>query len=58
VATTTLLPLLHTALGTWRPWLPASWLFGGIAITAALVLAGMVLPAAASLRRPPIEVAG
>lgn len=58
VATTTLLPLLHTALGTWRPWLPASWLVGGIAVTAALVLAGMVLPAAAGLRRPPIEVIG
>jgi putative ABC transport system permease protein len=58
VATTTLLPLLHTALGTWRPWLPVSWLLGGIAITAALVLAGMVLPAAASLRRAPIEVVG
>jgi putative ABC transport system permease protein len=58
VATTTLLPLLHTALGTWCPWLPVSWLLGGIAITAALVLTGMVLPAAASLRRPPIEVVG
>jgi putative ABC transport system permease protein len=58
VATTTLLPLLHTALGTWRPWLPASWLLGGIAATAGLVLTGMVLPAAASLRTAPIEVIG
>ncbi|MBM2619591.1 ABC transporter permease [Actinoplanes sp. LDG1-06] len=58
VAATTLLPLLHTALGTWRPWLPVSWLVAGIAGTTALVFAGMVGPAAAALRRPPIEVAG
>jgi putative ABC transport system permease protein len=58
VATTTLLPLLHTALGTWRPWLPVSYLVGGIAVTAALVLTGLVLPAALSLRRAPIEVVG
>jgi putative ABC transport system permease protein len=58
VALTTLLPLLHTALGTWRPWLPASWLLGGVAVTAALVGTGMVLPAAVGLRRAPIEVIG
>ncbi|MEU4215509.1 ABC transporter permease [Actinoplanes sp. NPDC026623] len=56
VATTTLLPLLHTALGTWTPWLPPSWLLAGVLGTAALVLAGTVLPAALALRRPPIEV--
>ncbi|MEV4639082.1 ABC transporter permease [Actinoplanes sp. NPDC049548] len=58
VAAATLLPLLHTALGTWMPWLPASWLVTGIAATAALVAAGTVLPAATALRRPPIEVVG
>ena len=56
VAVTTTLPMLHTALGTWTPWVPASWLLTGIAGTAALVLAGTALPAALALRRPPIEV--
>jgi putative ABC transport system permease protein len=58
VATTTLLPLLHTALGTWTPWLPLPTLLAGVLATAALVLAGTVLPAALALRRPPIEVVG
>jgi putative ABC transport system permease protein len=56
VAATTTLPMLHTALGTWTPWVPASWLLTGIAGTTALVLAGTALPAALALRRPPIEV--
>ncbi|AGZ44332.1 ABC transporter permease [Actinoplanes friuliensis] len=58
VAVATLLPLLHTALGTWTPWLPPSWLLAGVLGTAALVLAGTWVPAAAALRRPPIEVIG
>ena len=58
VAAVTLLPLLHTTLGTWMPWLPAGWLAAGVAGTAALVFAGTVLPAAVALRRPPIEVVG
>jgi putative ABC transport system permease protein len=58
VATTTLLPLLHTALGTWTPWLPLPWLLAGVLGTAALVLTGTVLPATLALRRPPIEVVG
>lgn len=58
VAAATLLPLLHTALGTWRPWVPWPLLAGGITGTAALVLAGLALPAAAMLRRPPVEVVG
>ena len=56
VAAITTLPLLHTALGTRTPWMPASWLLTGVAGTAALVLAGTALPAALALRRPPIEV--
>lgn len=56
VAATTTLPLLHTALGTWRPWLPAGWLLTGVLGTTALVLAGTALPAALAMRRPPIEV--
>ncbi|OJF12363.1 ABC transporter permease family protein, partial [Couchioplanes caeruleus] len=58
VAAVTLLPLLHTALGTWKPWLPGSWLAAGIAAVATLVAAGTVLPAALALRRPPTEVVG
>jgi putative ABC transport system permease protein len=56
VALTTTVPILHTALGTWTPWLPASWLLTGVPATAALVLAGTALPAALAMRRPPIEV--
>jgi putative ABC transport system permease protein len=56
VAATTTLPLLHTALGTWTPWVPAGWLLTGVLGTTALVLAGTALPAALALRRPPIEV--
>lgn len=58
VAGTILLPMLHTALGTWWPWMPASYLVGGVLATTALVLAGTVLPAAAGMRRPAVEVAG
>jgi putative ABC transport system permease protein len=58
VAGTTLLPMLHTSLGTWRPWLPAHYLVAGVLAVAALVLAGTVLPAAATMRRPPVETAG
>ena len=55
VAATTTLPMLHTALGTWTPWLPAGWVLTGVLSTAALVLAGTALPAALTMRRPPIE---
>ncbi|MEU4236211.1 ABC transporter permease [Actinoplanes sp. NPDC026619] len=58
VAAATLLPLLHTALGTWLPWVPPPFLAGGIIGTAALVVAGLALPAAAMLRHPPIEAIG
>lgn len=56
VAATTALPLLHTALGTWTPWVPGGWLLTGVLGTAALVLAGTALPAALAMRRPAIEV--
>jgi putative ABC transport system permease protein len=58
VAAATIVPLLHTALGTWTPWLPASYLVAGVLGVAGLVLAAMVVPAALSMRRPPVEVAG
>jgi putative ABC transport system permease protein len=58
VAGTTLLPMLHSALGTWMPWMPAHYLAAGVLGVAALVLAGTALPAALAMRRPPIEVAG
>jgi putative ABC transport system permease protein len=55
VATTTLLPLLHTAVGTWMPWMPLSYWVTGVLGVAALVLAGTVVPAALAMRRPAIE---
>ncbi len=58
VAGTTLLPMLHTSLGTWWPWMPASYLIGGVLVTSVLVLAGTVVPAAAGMRRPAVELAG
>ncbi len=58
VAGTTLLPLLHTALGTWVPWMPPSYWGAGIAGAGVLVLTGTVLPAALATRVRPIEAAG
>ncbi|MFI7546898.1 FtsX-like permease family protein [Actinoplanes sp. NPDC049599] len=58
VAATTTLPMLHTALGTWTPWVPVGWVVTGVLGTAGLVLAGTALPAALAMRRPPIEVVG
>lgn len=57
VAAATLLPLVHTALDTWRPYLPPSYLLTGIVGVAALVALGTVLPAALLMRRPAIEAA-
>lgn len=57
VAGTTLLPLLHTALGTWVPWMPPAFWAAGIAGVAVLVLAGTVVPAAVALRVRPVEAA-
>jgi putative ABC transport system permease protein len=58
VATATLVPLLHTALGTWLPYLPVGWLLGGGLGVLVLVGLGTVLPAALLQRRPAIEAAG
>jgi putative ABC transport system permease protein len=58
VAGTTLLPMLHSAIGTWMPWMPAHYLVAGVLGVAGLVLAGTALPAALAMRRPPIEVVG
>jgi putative ABC transport system permease protein len=55
VAATTLLPLLHTSLGTWVPWMPATYWVTGVLGVAALVLAGTAVPAALAMRRPAIE---
>jgi putative ABC transport system permease protein len=52
VAVTTALPILHTL------WMPGSYLVAGVLLTAALVLAGTVVPAAAGMRRPAVESAG
>jgi putative ABC transport system permease protein len=58
VAGATLPPLLHTALGTWKPSLPAAWTETFIVGVFALVALGIVAPAAVLLRRPAIEDAG
>jgi putative ABC transport system permease protein len=52
VAMTTVSPILHTA------WMPVSYLVVGVLLTAALVLAGTVVPAAAGMRRPAVELVG
>jgi putative ABC transport system permease protein len=54
----TLLPVLHTGLGTWLPRVPAPVLGTGLLLTAALVAAGTVLPAGVLSRRPPLDRAG
>jgi putative ABC transport system permease protein len=51
----TLLPMLHTSLGTWLPRVPVPALGAGLALTAGLVVAGTVLPAAVLTRQPPLE---
>ena len=56
VAVATLAPILHTAVGRWLPWIPASVVAGGILLVAAVVAAGMVGPAAVLTRRSPTEV--
>ena len=57
VAAATLLPLVHTSLGTWLPYLPLRYLAVGVAGVAALVGLGIALPAALAVRRPAIEAA-
>jgi putative ABC transport system permease protein len=57
VAGATLLPLLHTALGAWLPYLPPTFLLAGVLGVATLVGLGIVLPAALLTRRPAIEAA-
>jgi putative ABC transport system permease protein len=52
VAVTTVLPILHML------WVPGSYLIAGVLLTMALVLAGTVLPAAAGMRRPAVELVG
>ncbi|GIF62625.1 hypothetical protein Ais01nite_06600 [Asanoa ishikariensis] len=58
VAGVTLVPMVHTALGTWTPYVPPSTLAAGVLATAAVVAAGTVLPAALLTRRPPIGQVG
>jgi putative ABC transport system permease protein len=56
VAIATLLPLLHTSLDTWMPYLPAPYLVAGALAAAGVVAAGTVAPAAVLTRRPAIEL--
>jgi putative ABC transport system permease protein len=51
----TLLPMLHTSLGTWLPRVPAPALATGLVLAFGLVAAGTVLPAAVLTRRPALE---
>jgi putative ABC transport system permease protein len=56
VAGITLAPILHTSLGRWAPYIPVPVVVGGAVLVAALVVAGMVVPAAIITRQPAIEV--
>jgi putative ABC transport system permease protein len=58
VAAATLLPLLHSATGTWQPYLPVGWVAAFVCGVFAMVATGTVAPAAVLLRRPAIEAAG
>jgi putative ABC transport system permease protein len=55
VAGATLLPMPHATLGTWVAYLAPGQLAAVIGVAAALVGLGSVVPAAAVLRRPPVE---
>src|SRR4051794_12729633 len=56
VAGATLVPVLHTALGTWVPSVPPTVVVAGVVMVGAVVAGGMVAPAALLTRRPPVEV--
>lgn len=55
VAAAVLLPILHATLGTWLPYLPPGELVVGLLGVAGLVGFGTAVPAAVSMRRPPVE---
>jgi putative ABC transport system permease protein len=55
VALVTAVPMLHGALGTWRPYLPPGYLAVGVAAVAGLVGLGTAVPALMAMRRPPVE---
>jgi putative ABC transport system permease protein len=55
VAGATLLPILHTGLGRWLPYIPASTIAAGMVLVGAVVAAGMVAPVAVLTRRPATE---
>ncbi|GIF74003.1 ABC transporter permease [Asanoa siamensis] len=55
VAGVTLVPIVHSGLGTWVPYLPPAAWVTGILAAAAVVAAGTVLPAALSTRGRPVE---
>ena len=54
----TLLPMLHSSLGTWLPRVPAPAICAGLLLTAGLVTVGMVGPAAVLTRRSPLRRSG
>lgn len=56
VAGVTLVPMLHSSLGRWVPYLPPVVLVVGVALVGCLVAVGMAGPALALTRSAPIDV--
>jgi putative ABC transport system permease protein len=56
VAGITLVPMLHSSLGRWVPYLPPLVTAGGVTLVGCLVAVGMAGPAAALTRSAPIDV--
>lgn len=56
VAGITLVPMLHSSLGRWVPYVPPVVPVGGVALVAGLVAVGMAGPVAALTRSAPIDV--
>lgn len=58
VAGATLVPILHTSLDRWLPYIPIPIVAAGMILVGAVVATGMVAPAAVLTRRSPTEVVG
>ena len=56
VGLVTLAPMLHAQFHTWLPYMPLPFLFAGILSAGAVVVGGMLVPAALLSRRRPIAV--
>jgi putative ABC transport system permease protein len=58
VAGATLVPILHTSLDRWLPYIPIPIVAAGMILVGTVVATGMVAPAAVLTRRSPTEVVG